>query len=464
MTPKNRKEGHYPKLALQRKLFSPAAEKIVDLLTASNTEIFNHGDHTHSLLSMPVIHKLCLEVMNADTKQLIMRTCRHLDLSKLDATIVWSAQAGYTAPAFGISSNRNTMTQQARDQQVAPFAVRIIDWYEQFGRKHLPWQQDKTPYRVWISEIMLQQTQVATVIPYYQKFMERFPDITALANADTDEVLHYWTGLGYYARARNLHKAAQIVRDQYQGKFPEEFEQVLALPGIGRSTAGAVLSLSLGQHHPILDGNVKRVLARHGAIAGWPGEKATENQLWALTDSYTPIQGVQAFNQAMMDIGASICTRSKPRCGECPVAVDCRAQLQGRQSEFPGKKPKKQIPAKNAFMLIIQSDDTVLLNKRPPAGIWGGLWCFPQFDSKAQMQAYIAEHGLDGELKEVDAFRHTFSHFHLDISAWQIKRPTQELGQIMESNLSLWYNLRQPEKVGLAAATERLLAGLTAGN
>jgi len=226
-------------------------------------------------------------------------------------------------------------------KSTASFATRIISWYDNHGRKTLPWQQDKTPYRVWVSEIMLQQTQVATVIPYYLKFMARFPDVLALANAPDDEVLHHWTGLGYYARARNLHKAAKIIRDDYQGLFPTHFEQVLALPGIGRSTAGAVLSLSLGQHHPILDGNVKRVLARHGAIAGWPGQKTVEEQLWQLTDAFTPQQDIQKYNQAMMDIGASICTRSKPNCAACPVAIDCKAQLIGRQTDFPGKKPKK---------------------------------------------------------------------------------------------------------------------------
>ncbi|MGI2259772.1 A/G-specific adenine glycosylase [Shewanella sp. GXUN23E] len=355
------------------------------------------------------------------------------------------------------------MTQQASDQQATPFSQRIISWYEQFGRKHLPWQEQKTPYRVWISEIMLQQTQVATVIPYYQKFMARFPDVVSLADAPTDEVLHYWTGLGYYARARNLHKAAQVIRDQFNGQFPTDFEQVLALPGIGRSTAGAVLSLSLGQHHPILDGNVKRVLARHGAIAGWPGEKAVENQLWQLTTRYTPKQDVQAYNQAMMDIGATICTRSRPKCELCPVARDCQAQRQGKQTDYPGKKPKKQIPARDAFMLIIRNGDEVLLKQRPPAGIWGGLWCFPQFDTQADMQEFVLAQGLDG-LTECDAFRHTFSHFHLDIQAWQVQSRNSGDGQVMESGGSLWYNLRQPEKVGLAAATERLLAGLTAGN
>ncbi|BDM65290.1 A/G-specific adenine glycosylase [Shewanella sp. NFH-SH190041] len=349
------------------------------------------------------------------------------------------------------------MTTQASD---STFSSRIIQWYNAHGRKHLPWQQDKTPYKVWISEIMLQQTQVATVIPYYEKFMARFPDAVSLANAEADEVLHYWTGLGYYARARNLHRAAQIIRDQLNGQFPTDFEQVLALPGIGRSTAGAVLSLSLGQHHAILDGNVKRVLARHGAIAGWPGEKAVETQLWQLTEQLTPRDEIEKYNQAMMDIGATICTRSKPSCEHCPVALDCRAQRQGRQTEYPGKKPKKTIPARNAFMVLLRHSDTVLLNKRPPAGIWGGLWCLPQFDTLANMNAYLADQGITQTPQEFAAFRHTFSHFHLDISAYTVTVDDSFDSRIMEPEGTLWYNIHQPEKVGLAAATEKLLSGL----
>ena len=225
-------------------------------------------------------------------------------------------------------------------KKIPTFSNRIVDWYDIYGRKTLPWQLNKTPYKVWVSEIMLQQTQVTTVIPYFEKFMASFPDVIALANAQQDEVLHHWTGLGYYARARNLHKAAQAIRDKHQGQFPTNFIDVIALPGIGRSTAGAILSLSLGQQFAILDGNVKRVLARHGAIAGWPGKKNVENQLWDLAEQLSPKQDIQKYNQAMMDIGAAICTRSKPKCEDCPVNVDCKAQMQGQQTEFPGKKPK----------------------------------------------------------------------------------------------------------------------------
>ncbi|MDO6680345.1 A/G-specific adenine glycosylase [Shewanella sp. 4_MG-2023] len=366
-------------------------------------------------------------------------------------------------------------------KKVNSFSERITAWYDLHGRKTLPWQINKTPYRVWISEIMLQQTQVATVIPYYEKFMQSFPDIKALANASEDDVLHHWTGLGYYARARNLHKAAKTVCEQHAGKFPEALDEVIALPGIGRSTAGAILSLSLGQRHSILDGNVKRVLARHGAIEGWPGQKAVEQQLWHLTDKLTPQKDVVKFNQAMMDIGSAVCTRSKPNCAQCPVAIDCKAQLAGRQTEFPGKKPKKTIPVKSAWMLVLHKDGEVILNKRPPAGIWGGLWCFPQFDTEAALLAHISANGFNHSSNEYAAaknnnneqsqwlagFRHTFSHFHLDIQPILVnlgenQQSPQIDSSVMEQNQTLWYNIHHPAKVGLAAATERILSNLAA--
>ena len=343
----------------------------------------------------------------------------------------------------------------------APFSQRIISWYDLHGRKQLPWQQNKTPYKVWISEIMLQQTQVATVIPYFEKFINRFPSIEILAAAEQDEVLHHWTGLGYYARARNLHKAAQEMVSQHQGEFPVDFEEVLSLPGIGRSTAGAVLSLSLGLNHPILDGNVKRVLARHGAIDGWPGKKPVENQLWQLTEVLTPAKDIQKYNQAMMDIGATVCTRSKPNCAACPVAIDCKAQLSGRQLEYPGKKPKKVIPEKSAWLLVVEHDDHVHLQKRPPSGIWGGLWCFPQFTSQAELEEYLSEQAFNiKHREELVGFRHTFSHFHLDIQPVLVSVNKISDNQIMEQDSSVWYNLPHPPKVGLASATERILASL----
>ncbi|QSX32862.1 A/G-specific adenine glycosylase [Shewanella avicenniae] len=358
----------------------------------------------------------------------------------------------------------------------APFSQRIIDWYRQFGRTTLPWQQHKTPYKVWISEIMLQQTQVATVIPYFERFMARFESVTALANADIDEVLHHWTGLGYYARARNLHKAAVIIRDKYHGEFPTQFDEVVALPGIGRSTAGAILSLASGQHHAILDGNVKRVLARHHAVAGWPGLPKVEQQLWQLADNLSPAEHIDQYNQAMMDIGATLCTRSKPACERCPVAFDCQAQRQGRQKDFPEKKPKKTIPVKNGFLLVLRQQQheqqQVLLQQRPPAGIWGGLWCFPEFSTEAELKAAAAKINAAASLHPLPAFRHTFSHFHFDIqpvllniaaadNAFSETMLMPQAGNaVMEAKATLWYNLTQPSRVGLAAATERIIASL----
>ncbi|PKG57053.1 A/G-specific adenine glycosylase [Shewanella sp. Choline-02u-19] len=341
------------------------------------------------------------------------------------------------------------------------FSDRIISWYDVHGRKQLPWQQSKTPYKVWISEIMLQQTQVATVIPYFEKFIARFPNIDTLASADQDEVLHHWTGLGYYARARNLHKAAQQIVEQHQGIFPVDFDDVLALPGIGRSTAGAVLSLSLGLNHPILDGNVKRVLARHGKIEGWPGKKPVEDKLWLLTQQLTPNVEIQKYNQAMMDIGATVCTRSKPNCPACPVAIDCQAQLSGRQLEYPGKKPKKVIPVKAAWLLVLEQQNNVHLQKRPPSGIWGGLWCFAQFSTKDELDEHLSNQAYDiSHREDLVGFRHTFSHFHLDIQPVLVSINKISDNQIMEQDSSVWYNLPHPPKVGLASATERILASL----
>lgn len=337
------------------------------------------------------------------------------------------------------------------------FSNKIISWYHEHGRKTLPWQVDKTPYRVWISEIMLQQTQVATVIPYYQKFMTHFPTIQDLANAPIDRILHLWTGLGYYARARNLHKTAQIVRDTYNGQFPIEFEQVLALPGIGRSTAGAVLSLSLNQPHPILDGNVKRVLSRHYAIEGWYGVSKVEKKLWQLSTELTPTINTNEYNQAMMDLGASLCSRSKPQCQLCPVNATCIAYKEERTSELPNSKPKKVTPVKKTIMLIIEAERQIHLIKRPPTGIWGSLHCFPEFESKELMLDSLDHLIQAGELVELSSLRHTFSHYHLDITPYHLKLPHIIDNIVMESQQALWYNLAAPQHVGLAAVTQSLL-------
>ena len=357
----------------------------------------------------------------------------------------------------------------------APFAQAVLTWYDKFGRKHLPWQQNKTLYGVWLSEVMLQQTQVATVIPYFERFVKTFPNLTALADAPLDEVLHLWTGLGYYARARNLHKAAQVMRDQYSGKFPTEFEQVLALPGVGRSTAGAILSSCLNAPYAILDGNVKRVLSRYFAVNGWPGEKKTEDRLWQLTGEVTPNTQVADFNQAMMDLGAMVCTRSKPKCGLCPLQSNCRANAEQNWQAYPGKKTKKALPERESYFLLLEKDGKVALEQRENAGLWGGLYCFPQFADKQELLAYLASNGIQ-QYQEWTAFRHTFSHFHLDIypiyarfddqtnpedvdrSDW--KKVAEKQNQYQSALLSAvkyWYDPQNPDPIGLATPVKNLL-------
>ncbi|MGZ4978382.1 MAG: A/G-specific adenine glycosylase, partial [Methylobacter sp.] len=247
------------------------------------------------------------------------------------------------------------------------FQQNILAWFDQYGRKDLPWQKDLTPYRVWLSETMLQQTQVATVIPYFNTFIAKFPDIASLANAPVDEVLHLWSGLGYYARARNLHKTAQLIAER--GRFPDTPDELIALPGIGLSTAGAILSIAFNKSHPILDGNVKRVLTRFRAVSGWPGNSAVNKELWAISARLTPIDRVADYTQAMMDLGATLCTRSKPACAACPLNADCLAGLAGNSSAFPTPKPAKTLPVKQlTFLLLSDADNRILLEKRPPTG------------------------------------------------------------------------------------------------
>ena len=301
------------------------------------------------------------------------------------------------------------------------FNQRIIQWHAQSGRHDLPWQRNPTPYRVWVSEIMLQQTQVATVIPYYQRFMRRFPSVKKLALAAEDDVLSYWSGLGYYARARHLHRAAKTVHHDLRGRFPRDIEQLQALPGIGRSTAGAIRSLAYQQFAVILDGNVKRVLARHAAIAGWSGNKKTHDELWQYATDLTPKINANTYNQAMMDIGATLCTRTRPQCTQCPVNEDCQAYRDETQHLYPGKKsaPTRRPHKSTAFLLIRSSTnpDHYLLEKRPASGIWGGLWCFPQAtDHSDALAAWQQEHNLDlNMIKTLPSFRHVFSHFDLTI-------------------------------------------------
>lgn len=263
------------------------------------------------------------------------------------------------------------------------FAGQLLRWHSIHGRHNLPWQVNPTPYRVWISEIMLQQTQVSTVIPFFLGFLQRFPDVHSLAAADRDQVLHLWTGLGYYARARNLHEAAKTICDEFNGEFPATVEQLKTLAGVGQSTAGAIAALSLGVRAPILDGNVKRVLTRFHAIAGYPEKSDIKQQLWNLADALTPKQNFAEYTQAIMDLGATVCTRSRPRCKECPVHNDCKAYLTDTTEFYPGKKPKKPLPVKTVTMFVLRNQHAeILMEKRPPGGIWGSLYCLPEFDTE----------------------------------------------------------------------------------
>lgn len=338
------------------------------------------------------------------------------------------------------------------------FSDKILAWFDHSGRKNLPWQLNKSPYTVWVSEIMLQQTQVKTVIPYYLAFMQRFPDVLSLANAPQDEVLHHWTGLGYYARARNLQKAAQIIKDEHHGIFPEALEQVMSLPGIGRSTAGAILALACNQHQSILDGNVKRVLARYFAVDGWTGNKKVETQLWQCAEQLTPKKRTADYTQAMMDMGATLCTRSKPNCDACPLSTDCLAFVQGRQAELPHRKPKKDIPVKSTIMLIPMWQKQLLIYKRPSSGLWGGLWGFHEVDQADQIVQGAASLGFeDIQQQPLSPFRHTFSHFHLDIQPVVLHLKQRPVGQVMEDK-QMWFDLTQPQNLGLAAPTKKLFS------
>ena len=344
------------------------------------------------------------------------------------------------------------------------FSKRLLQWWDQHGRKDLPWQQQATPYRVWVSEIMLQQTQVTTVIPYFQRFMARFPTVESLAAAAADEVLHHWSGLGYYARARNLHKAAHIICERHHGAFPLDIEDVMALPGIGRSTAGAILALAAEQLQPILDGNVKRVLTRLHAIEGWPGHKDVENQLWQLARHHTPNRRIAHYTQAIMDLGATLCTRARPLCERCPVQTQCRAHEQQRVTAFPTPKSRGTLPVRRTHLLVVRdAAAAVLLTKRPPAGIWGGLWSLPECAVGDDIAEWCRNR-LGFTVHEEDRWpvlRHTFSHFHLDIHPVLV-RVGGARAAVMDEAESVWYNPRQPQQLGLAAPIQRLLSQVAA--
>ncbi len=341
------------------------------------------------------------------------------------------------------------------------FQQRVLKWFDKEGRKDLPWQHDITAYRVWVSEIMLQQTQVNTVIPYFIRFMQKFPQVHDLANAKLDEVLHLWTGLGYYARARNLHRTANIIVENYGGEFPKDVDQLSQLPGIGRSTAGAILSISHDTYAPILDGNVKRVLSRVFAIPGWPGDLSVAKKLWDIAEHYTPHKRSRDYTQAMMDLGAMVCTRTKPSCSICPLQKFCQAYEMKNPQEYPGKKPRKSLPIRVKQFLILIHKNKVLLENRPQSGIWGGLWSLPECDLNTQPKEYCEQlfSCKIASTENLPVTRHTFSHFHLDINP-VILTVQRWPAQVKENDPYCWIDTDAPIELGLSAPVKQLLQQL----
>jgi len=333
----------------------------------------------------------------------------------------------------------------------ATFAQRLLRWHARHGRHDLPWQQPRTPYRVWVAEIMLQQTQVATVIPYYERFLQRFPDTAALAQAPLDDVLTQWSGLGYYARARNLHHAAREIVARHGGEFPRDFAAAVALPGIGRSTAGAILAQAFGARHAILDGNARRVFARHAGIAGWPGEPAVAQKLWRAAEARLPVAKLVDYTQALMDLGATLCTARAPRCGDCPVGGDCVALAQGKVERLPSPRPRRERPRRSAHLLLIENGrGELLLERRPERGIWGGLWCPPLAEGTWRKRGLR----LLGTLPEI---RHAFTHYELRLTPLRL-RATRWLKRPDEG----WIGLAELSRYGVPAPVRKLLLSLPA--
>ncbi|TDJ46767.1 MAG: A/G-specific adenine glycosylase [Gammaproteobacteria bacterium] len=348
------------------------------------------------------------------------------------------------------------MSRATLARRVAPL---LLEWWDVHGRKDLSWQRDPSPYRVWVAEIMLQQTQVATVERYYQRFVNRFPDVTTLAGADLDAVLHLWSGLGYYARARNLYRAAGVVRDEYDGALPTDLDALMNLPGIGRSTAGAILALSGDRRHPILDGNAKRVLARLFGIAGWTGSAAKLRVLWDLADACTPAVRPAHYTQAIMDLGATVCTRGRPDCERCPLGRMCVARHAGLTLSIPAPRPRRERPQRAAVLVMLVRDDgAVLLERRPDSGVWGGLWCFPEAETVAAVGDWCLNR-IGSAPRQVivrPVVSHRFTHFDLDMTPVEA-RIAADTPCVMDGDRWLWYNRYKPAAVGLAAPVARLL-------
>ena len=343
------------------------------------------------------------------------------------------------------------------------FARRLLAWWDTHGRKNLPWQRERTPYRVWISEIMLQQTQVSTVIPYFERFMARFPAVETLARADLDEVLHLWSGLGYYARARNLHRAAGIVVRDHGGVFPETAETIKTLPGIGRSTAAAIVAQSRGRRAAILDANVKRVLARRHRVAGAVSSSATLDELWRLAESQTPAERVADYTQAIMDLGATVCRRTGPRCPDCPVRADCQGHATGDPERYPEKPPRrKRRLERSKFFVVVDPAGACLVEQRPPHGIWGGLWSPPERDAGEPVGRFLEQAGIDADLvdqvQKAGVFRHGFTHYDLDVEPIYVRLKTRPAA--VREGAGRWIDPGD-HRLGLSAVAARLV-GVTA--
>ena len=337
------------------------------------------------------------------------------------------------------------------------FAQRLVAWQRRHGRHDLPWQATRDPYRVWLSEIMLQQTRVGTVVPYYERFLARFPDAETLARATLDEVLREWAGLGYYSRARNLHRAAQAVCERHGGKFPPARALLEALPGLGRSTAAAVAVFAFGAREAILDGNVKRVLARHFAVDGYPGKQAVERKLWTLAESLLPARDIEAYTQGLMDLGAKLCTRGAPACERCPLASSCVAFGRGRVAAYPAPRPRKKLALRSVAMLLVVRDGEVLLEKRPPTGVWGGLWSLPEMPVGGAVAAHAAER-LGCEIAEpiaLQPLRHTFTHFALEIRPWRCEVRGARLRAAQPA--TIWLGIDEAMRAAVPAPVKKLL-------
>lgn len=347
----------------------------------------------------------------------------------------------------------------------AAFADRLLDWFDHHGRHDLPWQRPRSAYRVWLSEVMLQQTQVATVIPYFERFIARFPDFSALAQAEIDDVLALWAGLGYYARGRNLHAAARQIVQLHRGDMPRDLESVQALPGIGRSTAAAILAQAYGARHAILDGNVKRVLARHAAIAGWPGDAKVAAQLWTVSERLLPQQRLADYTQAIMDLGATLCTARAPACTRCPVAADCVAYRSERVEQFPGRRPARARTVREARLLLIENEaGELLFERRPPAGIWGGLWCLPVSEAEEDLASLLASrYGLQTVSHGVPlpGIRHAFTHFEWLLTPLRLRVSAAAPRSVNEHAAQRWINIHRAEWPGMPAPVQQFLTRLT---